>query len=428
MTSTNAHSPIALQGTRVPSPPDANRPGKAKRSRREDGSASKPLELACASDQSTQYKAKDEMTSTASVRRTARIDPDSRQVLWIAIILVGFLAVTSFAVSFAGLSATAAWAGILAGLAWAVPAFVDVSILAYTLAVLIHRQRGERTIYSWIPLGLFTAFSMLVNAAHVWAMAEVNQQRQIIGMAIAAAAPLAVFFATEQIARLAIEPPAGKTATATAVPAGSAAERQTAAANGRSAAAEEPAARRFGKGNPAATAEDSAGKTAAAAVPVAGVLARDSGVLPFFGSQNGRAANVLSLRNGSGKTANGSPAGSGNPAGNDTAAGTAIGNIPAAAATPGGSPSAVETANGRPIGSASAAAAANGNASRVPAAANTAADDDTALANYVTTCARSGAKPTGKGAAAVLGMSERTGRERLKELKARRPELFGGAR
>ncbi|GAB3249130.1 DUF2637 domain-containing protein [Arthrobacter pigmenti] len=145
--------------------------------------------------------------SGTTVARTNRINPDSIQALWVTVALVGFLAVASFMVSFSGLHEVAAWAGLPDWLRWAVPVFIDVAILAYTLAVLIHRHRGEPTWASWVSLSGFTLVSMIANFAHAWAMPHPNLSQRIIGAGVAALAPVAVFAATEQLGRLIIRHP-----------------------------------------------------------------------------------------------------------------------------------------------------------------------------------------------------------------------------
>ncbi|WP_422759320.1 DUF2637 domain-containing protein [Paenarthrobacter sp. C1] len=139
--------------------------------------------------------------------RAHRINPDSIVTLWFTVGLVCFLAVASFMVSFTGLHEVAAWAGLPVWLRWAVPVFIDVAILAYTMAVLIHRHRGERTWASWVSLGGFTLFSVVANGAHALSVEHPDEVQRIIGAAVAALAPVAVFAATEQLGRLVIRRP-----------------------------------------------------------------------------------------------------------------------------------------------------------------------------------------------------------------------------
>ena len=149
-----------------------------------------------------------EVRSAAGARvGSDRINPDSIVTLWLTVGLVCFLAVASFMVSFTGLHEVAAWAGLPVWLRWAVPVFIDVAILAYTMAVLIHRHRGERTWASWVSLAGFTLFSVVANAAHALSIGHPDDGQRIIGAAVAALAPVAVFAATEQLGRLVIRHP-----------------------------------------------------------------------------------------------------------------------------------------------------------------------------------------------------------------------------
>lgn len=137
-----------------------------------------------------------------------RINPDSIQTLWFTVGVVGFLAATSFMVSFAGLTEVAKWVGVPTWMRWTVPAFIDMAILAYSLAVLIHRSRGEATWASWISLSLFTGVSVIANAAHALSIEHAVNWQAWIGAGIAALAPIGVFAATEELGRLAVEQPA----------------------------------------------------------------------------------------------------------------------------------------------------------------------------------------------------------------------------
>lgn len=145
--------------------------------------------------------------------RSHRINPDSIHALWFTVVLVGFLAVTSFMVSFAGLQEVAKWVGLPVWLRWAVPVFIDVAILAYSLAALIHRARGEKTWASWVSLAGFTTVSVLANAGHTFMLDHENVWQGWIAAGIAALAPVAVFASTEELGRLVIGSPPGAAPT-----------------------------------------------------------------------------------------------------------------------------------------------------------------------------------------------------------------------
>jgi len=142
------------------------------------------------------------MPTTAS-----RIDPDTRTVVLLTVALVATLGAVSFAVSFAGLVAVAEWAELPTWLRWAVPVFVDGALLAYTLAILVQRARGESTRFSWLALATFTLVSVGANAAHVLGTGDVTDWRTLVGAGLAALAPLGVLAATHTVADLAIARP-----------------------------------------------------------------------------------------------------------------------------------------------------------------------------------------------------------------------------
>lgn len=139
-----------------------------------------------------------------------RINPDSLKTLWFTVGAVAILGLTSFMVSFNGLHDVAAWVGLPWWMRWAVPVFIDIAILAYSMAAVIHRARGEATWPTWLTLAVFTVVSVVANAAHALAKGEGETAVQSwIGAGIASMAPLAVFAATEQISRLAFATDAG---------------------------------------------------------------------------------------------------------------------------------------------------------------------------------------------------------------------------
>lgn len=142
--------------------------------------------------------------NTPTNRNSLRINPDSKVTLWLTVILIGSLGLTSFMVSFNGLRDVAAWVGLPLWMRWAVPVFIDIAILAYSLAAVIHKSRGESVRTTWITLGVFTATSVVANAAHALSVGEGETVVQrTIGAVIAALAPIAVFAATEELSRLA---------------------------------------------------------------------------------------------------------------------------------------------------------------------------------------------------------------------------------
>ncbi|WP_288781829.1 DUF2637 domain-containing protein [uncultured Kocuria sp.] len=140
------------------------------------------------------------------MKRTSgrRINPDSLYTLWFTVILICTLGLTSFMVSFNGLHDVAGWVGLPVWLRWAVPIFIDIAILAYSLAAVIHRARGETVWPTWTTLGAFTLLSVIANGVHALTRgAGTTAVQSWIGAGIAGMAPVAVFAATEQLSRLA---------------------------------------------------------------------------------------------------------------------------------------------------------------------------------------------------------------------------------
>jgi hypothetical protein len=345
--------------------------------------------------------------------RTERINPDSMVTLWLTVGLVGFLAVASFMVSFTGLHEVAAWAGLPEWLRWAVPIFIDVAILAYTLAVLIHRHRGERTWASWLSLAGFTVFSMVANGAHALSIPHPDAGQQIIGAAVASLAPLAVFAATEQLGRLIIRRPEDAPVSTALVQA-------------------QPVGGPDGGGyvhGPAGTESAAADATPRVVedaperlIPVA------EPVLPPVGSARmSSTAKDVSVFDG---TADAEPT----P--------IVIDDVPDAVATAVGAdaqptapePPSVKVEAEEPAGTSgpvvpSTPVPVTGTARPIRRALSVVgrAPRPTDLEEWVAAVMAGGARPTGKGAAEFLGVSERTGRTRLNELKVSNPALFTGA-
>lgn len=147
-------------------------------------------------------------TFMKKTNHSPRINPDSLRTLWFTVGLIIVLGITSFLVSFNGLLDVAAWVGLPHSLRWTVPGFIDVSILAYSMAAVIHKARGERVTATWVSLAVFTLISVVANAIHAISKGEGTTMPQVvIGATIAAAAPIAVFAATEELSRLAFRAP-----------------------------------------------------------------------------------------------------------------------------------------------------------------------------------------------------------------------------
>lgn len=139
-----------------------------------------------------------------------RIRPDSPTLATTALVLTGIVAASSFTVSFTGLMAAAAWAGLPQLLRPAVPVVVDSSILVFTVAAVVQRSRGESTRLAWSAVAFFTSLSVLVNAVHAHTGTTLARPAEaIIGIVLAGVMPIACFIATHTITDLLVSPPQG---------------------------------------------------------------------------------------------------------------------------------------------------------------------------------------------------------------------------
>jgi hypothetical protein len=140
-------------------------------------------------------------------QQQARINPDSVPVLATAVSLVGLLMVSSFVVSFSGLYQASEWTGLPEYFRWLPALFIDAAILAYTIALIVFKARGESVWRTVLGLVGFASISVIANVSHTlsyWDGSLVDY-RAWIGVAITASAPIAVLLAAEEIARLAFE-------------------------------------------------------------------------------------------------------------------------------------------------------------------------------------------------------------------------------
>lgn len=161
-----------------------------------------------ATDQHSKQSVTEEF-STPGTRATAakskRINPDSG--LFIRVVMGGVMVagLVAFAISFVSLYQVAEWLGLPPWMWWAVPTFIDLAILVYAGLVLVHQARGERTWPSWLALGAFTLLSVIANSAHALSHGHDAAWQAYVAVLIAAMVPVAIFVATEQLSRVAIE-------------------------------------------------------------------------------------------------------------------------------------------------------------------------------------------------------------------------------
>ena len=145
-------------------------------------------------------------------KKPVRLNPDSIPVLATAVILVAVLMISSFIVSFTGIYDVSQWTGIPQVIQWLPALFIDAAILAYTIALVVFKARGESVWRTVMGLIAFAGISVVANVAHTLSFwnGELTDFRAWIGVVITAAAPIAVLLAAEEITRLAFERPKEK--------------------------------------------------------------------------------------------------------------------------------------------------------------------------------------------------------------------------
>lgn len=135
-------------------------------------------------------------------RRAKRIYADTPKVLALLLVLVATLAVSSFSVSFSGLYAAAAWAvGDIPALQVAVPVMLDIAIIAFTLALFVERERGNKVLGTWVAIAIFASVSAASNVLHTLTVSTAATLPQlVVGAVISGGAPLLLAFATDKAA------------------------------------------------------------------------------------------------------------------------------------------------------------------------------------------------------------------------------------
>lgn len=156
-----------------------------------------------------EFKEAEIMTEEKIVKPArARLNPDSIPVLATAVALVGVLMISSFVVSFSGIYDASEWTGLPEYFRWLPALFIDAAILAYTIALIVFKARGESVWRTLIGLVGFAGISVVANIAHTVSYwdGSLADFRAWVGVAITASAPIAVLLASEEITRLAFQP------------------------------------------------------------------------------------------------------------------------------------------------------------------------------------------------------------------------------
>lgn len=147
------------------------------------------------------------MSAIRNEEQYARINPDSKPVLYLVLTVTTVIAAVALTVSFAGLAAVSEWAQVPPRLSWALPVFIDGAILGFTIMILVFRARGESTVFAWFVLVAFTIISVGANGAHAYAEGVPEDWRTVVGSGLAGLAPAGLAVFIHGIARLLVAPP-----------------------------------------------------------------------------------------------------------------------------------------------------------------------------------------------------------------------------
>jgi hypothetical protein len=104
-------------------------------------------------------------------------------------LLVAFLALAAFRLSFDALRHLAAANGVAINMAWLYPAIIDGAIIIFSLSVLQAGLNRDRTRYPWFLVALFTLLSIALNIIHA--------PGDLLGRLLAAVPPVALFLSFE---------------------------------------------------------------------------------------------------------------------------------------------------------------------------------------------------------------------------------------
>jgi hypothetical protein len=115
----------------------------------------------------------------------------SKAINVVSTLLVMALAVAAFTLSYSALRDLAAGNGIPVRLAWVWPLVVDGFLLVASLSVLRNSLSGERALYQWSLVGLFTVASVAFNVVHAG--------RDPLAIAVGATPPVALALALELV-------------------------------------------------------------------------------------------------------------------------------------------------------------------------------------------------------------------------------------
>lgn len=143
----------------------------------------------------------------AATQVSHRVNPDSRGFM--RFLIGGYVSygLVAFAVSFVAIFHVTGRFGFPIWMQIGIPVAIDLAILINAAVVLLFRARGENPWLAWTFLTLFTGLSVFANVSHALALGQNTQWEIWAAAVIAGSIPVAVFAATEMLAKVAFVNP-----------------------------------------------------------------------------------------------------------------------------------------------------------------------------------------------------------------------------
>ncbi|UOE45913.1 hypothetical protein [Agromyces larvae] len=145
-------------------------------------------------------------------KRARRIQPDTKGVLRLVLVIAGVVLATAFTISYATTVAVAEWMMLpIPALAFIVPGALELLAIFSTVDYLVTRSRGGSGKVAMLAMWAFSCVLVLANAAHTIAewgddFAFTNWQA-VIGVVLSASAPLITIYISKRISALVFAAP-----------------------------------------------------------------------------------------------------------------------------------------------------------------------------------------------------------------------------
>ena len=138
-----------------------------------------------------------------------RIQPTSAAFIWVTVIVVLSSLVASFFLSAQAQMYVAALFGVKGVFQLAMPIAIDAPLVAFALAALAKRARGEGVIGSFIWIGIFGLASIAINVVHTLEVNSATGWGVAVLVGVSVLIPLAVIGTSGAALSILVAPPQG---------------------------------------------------------------------------------------------------------------------------------------------------------------------------------------------------------------------------